>query len=987
LPRSDGAGRGPGLFTIAPGRPFADDLAAGILAEVQGPLDLARTLLLLPNRRSIRALIDAFIRQTDGAATVLPRMVPVADVDTEDLAPAELLDAAVARPVLSPAVRRLELAALLSAKRAPAEALALATELGRALDTLTLEGRSAADVAAIEPGEGLRQHWAKNHALLEVVTRHWPGLLEQRGLADPVGARVLAIEHLAEQWRRAPPAHRIVAAGIVHAPPAVADLIAAAVRHANGVLILPGFDSAMEPAARAAIIGDDDAPALHTHPQAAMLGLLGRMGIAADEIAPWPHQAPCAATCDPARARLVGHAMAPPRMAGELAIAARAAGAEASAGLAMVECEGTAEEALVIAIALRQAVEHPGTTAALVTPDRQLARRVAVQLGRFGIDIDDSAGEPLSAVPAGSLMLALAEAAAERFAPVPLLALLKHPLVRAGDSRLGWLDQVRALDRLVLRGPRPGAGLAGTGRRIAQRLASARQPRSTASAADADALDGVERWWREEVRPLLDPLEMAPGTTAEAWLDHLVDVAQQLAGAALHNGKGGRELSRLFDDLAEGRSALARMQVDGRHGPALLRQLLEQCPVRPPWQRHPQLTIWGPLEARLQRADLMILGGMNEGNWPAPATADPFLPPVVRRLLGLPPLDQRIGLMAHDFLMACGAPAVLLTRAAREGSAPSVPSRFWQRLAAVTGPLDSLPVGPLPAPAALLAAARALDRPASPQPPFRRPAPAPPPADRPRSLSVTEVSTLKTDPFLVYARRMLRLRPLDPVDADPTAGDRGSIVHAILEEIVRAGPGADPATVISRHLAPHDDRPELLALWRPRIERMVAHVVDAIAADPVFRPFQAEVPASIAIDGIRLSGRADRIDTGPEGYRIVDYKTGIVPPVSDVRERLDMQMGLLALLLREGAFEQVPGGPVAALEYWKLSGGREAMSVRQALGADGDIAAYVAGVEAELRQIIADYLHGTKPFIACLHLPYAHKGADFDGLARVAEWL
>jgi ATP-dependent helicase/nuclease subunit B len=409
--------------------------------------------------------------------------------------------------------------------------------------------------------------------------------------------------------------------------------------------------------------------------------------------------------------------------------------------------------------------------------------------------------------------------------------------------------------------------------------------------------------------------------------------------------------------------------------------------VRPRVSRHPQLAIWGPLEARLQSADLLVLGGLNEGIWPGTPAPDPFLAPAIRRALGLPGLARRIGLQAQDFAAATGAPELLLTRAMREGGAPTVASRFWQRLDAACGGLPDSG-GLLPSGAALRAAARALDRPSATRP-CARPEPAPPPADRPRALSVTDVAQLKADPFAFYARRVLGLQPLDPRDAEPTAGERGQVVHRILERwLGEKVPPEGLDALVDHELLALGERPEIAALWRPRVARMIDWAVSELADSPGLTPVAWEDAGETELRGVRLKGRVDRIDRSSEGLRIVDYKTGGVPPGRDVAGLWQTQLALLAGMAERGAFGAKAKGPATALDYLKLTGGREAGAVIRALrGKDmPPIEAHVADAWRDLEALIDRLLLGNAPFRAKASLVYGRRFRDFDHLARLAEW-
>lgn len=963
---SEGRGR---LFSIPAWRPFVDDLAAGLLACHRDPLDLARVQVILPGRRAVRALTDAFVRQSEAGALLLPRLSTVGDLDDGPgadpgllLGMAETGDGLTLAPAIDPLSRRLVLARLLAGARGlrAAEALALGGELAGVLDTLAAHGCRAADLAGALPSADLQAHWSANARILALLMDQWPELLADRGLADPAERLERLLDALADRWQRAPPASPVVMAGFAQAPPSVARLAAVVAGLPGGLVVLPGLE-ADRPEADWASIRDS----LDIHPQHGLARLLEAAGLAAAEAQAWPWQSDRPGS-PPERAASVRAALE----AAALMPGGGRPGTGPLCGIRMVEAMGPAEEALLIALALRQVVARPGVTAALVTTDRALARRVAVQVQRFGIGIDDSAGTPLSETVPGGLLVALAAAAGQAFAPVPLLALLQHPLVAAGEERLAWLTQVRALDREPLRGLRPPPGLAG----VAARLQA------------APCHGAIAAWWAEAVHPRLQRLEPVPGD-ARALLDALVAAAVELAGDGLWAGEAGRALTGVVDGLRQADRDLAALPVRPADAAALVGGLLATVTVRPRRARHPQLAIWGPLEARLQAPDLVVLGGMNEGSWPSLPAPDPFLAPAIRRALGLPGLARRIGFQAHDLQMALGAGEVLMTRSLRADGAPTVPSRFWQRLLAASGGALADSGVLTPSAGALLRGARALDRPVQ-AIRIERPAPNPPAASRPRSIRVTEVPQLKADPYSFYARHILKLKPLDPRDPPPTALERGTAVHAIVEAAVR-DPATDPAELVDRTLARLGDRPELSALWRPRLLRIVSFARQLMAEEPHWQPIAHELSGEVVVRGVTLKGRADRIDRGGEGLRILDYKTGELPGVGDVVSLAQTQLALLAGMAARGGLAGLPDLPVVALDYVKLSGGREEGRVRPALGTRPtvELAAHIEAAWADFEDLVGGYLLGNRPFTAKQDLVFGRRHADYDLVARVAEWL
>jgi ATP-dependent helicase/nuclease subunit B len=987
------------VTTIPAGISFVDALAAGLIAETAAdPLALARYTILLPTRRARRALVEAFLRQGDGQPLLLPRVLPLGDLDpddisvTDDEAGADGTPAVADLPPAIPALRRqlLLTQAIQAASRSGAtpqsvdQAARLAAELARLLDQLQTDQIAFERLRELVPAD-YAVHWQLTLRFLSVLTEQWPALLQAEGCLDPAERRNLVLAAQAEAWRRAPPADPIIAAGSTGSIPATAALIATIADLPQGRVVLPGLDRTADEVTWVAIAED---PA---HPQHGLALLLQRLELAPADIGLW--LASGLPATPPSRARLIGEALRPAVTTESwrsLAAAVRsdAVGRErlvlALRDVTRIDCPGPQEEAGVIALILREALEEPGKRAALVTPDRDLARRVAAELRRWDIAIDDSAGQPLADTPPGLFLRLIAELFAEGVAPVPLLAVLKHPLAAAGLPPADFRARARKLERELLRGARPSPGFAGLKRALG------RDDEGKEIGAFIDRLAAP-------AAPFAEFIEARHARLVDL-LDAHIRLAEALAatdtdtGAArLWAGDAGEAAANFVAELRQAAAGFAPLA--GERYPVLLADLMSALVVRPRYGRHPRLAIWGPLEARLQHADLVILGGLNEGTWPAEPAADPWLSRPMRRALGLPAPERRIGLSAHDFAQAFGAREVVLTRASRVEGAPTVPSRWLLRL---DGLLRTLGLE-----ADLLEGRQWLDWQAKLDradrvQPVGPPAPTPPVVKRPRRLSVTQIETWRRDPYAVYARHILRLAALDPLDAEPSAADRGMWIHHALERFVAEHPGELPADSVERLLAtgrrlfgPLFSRPALRAFWWPRFERIAAWF---IARERERRAgltaIVTEVRGSLSVPApfapFELTATADRIDIGHDGrLAIIDYKTGSLPSDKAIAAGFAPQLPLEAAIAIGGGFRDIEQASVAALAFWRLSGGDPPGLIKPI---EGEPAEQAKIALAGLRRLVEAYDLPDTPYPAVPDPYYAPRYSDYAHLARVKEW-
>lgn len=995
---------GPLVYSIAAHRGFADALVAGLVPRYREPgFGLARLTLLVPSSRAARTLSEAFIRhagETGEGGLLMPRMIAVGDLDLDEKLGAALdpLGAADIPPACDPVRRWLALDRLIAEERAsegmeplPGRArLNLAREMARTMDRLLVEEKHADDLLSepvLDSVAGVAEHWKRAVRLFARVNIRWQAELDARGEVDAATRRNLLFDRAARRWKVAPPLHPILAAGVTSASPALARLLHVVAELPMGAVVLPDLDLAMDDSAweelgRAGaadepggtVFGADDAL---SHPQYHLKLLLNRMGVNRAEVQQWHRRGLAAA--EPARSRAISSLFLPPRASRSWV--GLKPDQRRLAGVRLLTSATIGIEAQAIALMVREALEQPEQRIAIVTADRGLARRVVQHLERWNIAADDSAGQPLALTPAGRLLGLLAEIAAHGADPGNLVAVFGHPLVRGndGEARQAWLTGLRAFDR-QLRGPSPAPGM---------------EPLRKAAAKA-----GVDGWWAEAeglIAPLIDWPERIG--LAEA-LGNLANACEAFAGPSAWEREDGRALGSMIDELRGHAEALGTV-IESADIAGILRDAMDEVAVRPGYGGHPRVAIYGLLEARMARADMVICAGLNEGSWPQTPAADPLLAPAILRALGVPGAEFRIGLSAHDLAGAMGAPQMVLSRALRDAEGPTLPSRFLLRVEALLGDDLAREHRETAIPALL----PHLDRERARSTAYPRPAPDPAPALRDVPIKVTALDRLLGDPYQFYAQAILNLRQLQPLAADPFSDPalRGTLVHDILEKWHHARV-ADPALAIApfaaAQFAAEQVHPLFRALWQPRLiaalERFEAWL-DAAALEGR-TVLASEFSGEMTFDDVKVKGRADRIDQLTDGtLAIVDYKTGAPPSKAQVTAGYALQLGILGLIAQHGRFERhgaVVTGTPTRFEYWSLGKpqkgdgfGYQQTPMKEGNARTGlEPGEYLPFHAERLGHAIREYIKGSAPFTARENPDY--KGYnEYDQLMRLEEWI
>ncbi len=1024
----------PRVFTIPASTPFLPTLIKALIdgrlvngfAPGADPLALATATLYLPTRRAARLARDVFLDVLGTEAAILPRIVAVGDVDEDEIAFDEAgrgdFDATLDVPeALGGLERRLLLATLVTtwattiapSKKGeapliannPAAALALADDLARLMDDLATRQVPFEQLDALVPKE-VDDYWQITLRFLKIAREAWPAILAEKGKIEPAARRDHLIKAEAERLARSK--GPVVAAGSTGSIPATAELLATIAGLPQGALVLPGLDTDLDPASWEKISGDveQNFPPAAGHAQFAMHSLLRRIGILRDAVS---------VLAEPAahgRERIVSEALRPaattqlwqPKlMAPDFAQRADIA----LSSISVIEAANAEEEALAAAVALREAVEMPGVTAALATPDRALARRVLAALARWNVTVNDSGGDALPDTPAGVFARLAADAALGGLAPVTLLALLKHPLLRLGAGENAHTDAVTALELAVLRGPRPKPGTEGLVHALknfrAQRGTLYRSdPRKQLSDAELDLAEELAR----RLAAALAPLEKLPRATAsfpEIAICHRQAVEELSTGkdgkAAAFAGADGNALALAFDEIAE-HAAAASFGMTPADYPDFFQAAISDRVVRRPDRPGTRVHIYGLLEARLQNVDRLVLGGLVEGVWPPETRSDPWLSRPMRHELGLDLPERRIGLSAHDFAQSLGAKEVILTRAAKLSGAPTVASRFMQRLQAVAG--EERWKAALARGNEYLHWARALDQPEMTPKSAPRPLPKPGVELRPKSLSVTEIELLLRDPYSIYARHVLRLQPLDAVDTPPGARDRGTVIHEAIGTFTERYKNALPADPLEELLrlgregfAKLEDFPDARAFWWPRFQRVARWFVDFEQERRAgLTKLYVEVPAELEIalgneSTFKLRTRVDRIEEIEHGrYAILDYKTGRAPSSKQVKSGLSPQLTLEGAILRAGCFPGIPAGSsIAQYLYVELRGleppGEQKIVDLEKTTADSE----AENTRQRLTDVLTRFIDPDTGYASRERPMFMGRGGgDYDHLARVREW-
>lgn len=958
------------IFNIAQSCSLVDVLAtkfSRIYAD--NPLELANVLFLLPNRRACVSLRDAFVRDNGLKPSILPQIVPIADADEDEIFLNGSANSEVLRQ-LPPAIDNYErlflFTRLIISKPAEyglpemtfAQAFALAQDLAKLMDVFYNEQLSFDGLKNLVP-EQYAVHWQETLNFLQIISKYWPQILQERGLCDMVNRKNALLKAQAEIWQNNKPSGQVVAAGITALFPGLKQLLKTIKNLPNGEIYFYGLDKQLE----------DEAweQADESHPQYELKQLLEFLQISRFEVkdAVKPHNA--------AREKLVSEMMRPALSTLEWrSLSADSLPSEATENLHLITTEDMGQEASAIAVIMRDTLNTASKTAALVTTDRNLARRVAAELERWQIKIDDSAGKPLHLTPVGIYLRSILEVLEADFSDSSVLALLKSPFIRLNSDLASVRRRVRDYE-LALRTP----AYSGIKKEIPEKLLQ-----------DVVLL-------KQTIRPLAE-LYANPQADFTALLQTHLQVAEALSGSkngggdkVLWRGDDGRKAAALFSKVLPQLKVLE--QIDPKQYAAVLTRLMATETVRPLYGTHPRLKILGPIEARFNQYDVVIVGEVNEGVWPVLPSSDPWMSRPMKKDFGMPLPEKAIGVMAADFCQLMCAPEVYLTRAKRVTGTPMNKSRWLLRLETVLKAYGKEAETLLDYKYTSLA--RLQDTPAV-QDKIVVPAPKPPIESRPRRLSASWLERLICDPYSVFAAKILRLKQLDAPDKDLSFADYGNLIHGILEEFNTKFPQELPSDAREQLIniglnkfQSAEISAELRAFWWPSFVKTVDWV---LAQEAICRPdikqiyneVEGQMEFAAPAGPFIAEARADRLNFNKDGsIDIIDYKTGSIRSNKQVHAGYAPQLPIEGLIAASGGFSKngrkIPTGKVNKLSYWRLGN-----KITEITETDK----VLAQTRENLQKLISAFDFETTPYLARPNPKYVPKYSEYDHLERIKEW-
>lgn len=935
------------IYSIPFSLPFLGTVSEYLLNQ-NSHFPLSEWTIYLPTRRACSVLENALFEKSDKKSLILPRLVPLGEVNPEELSllsPEGAAEVALLPPVISAARRRILLASLIEKFQYADhfmpfdQALRWSDNLMNLLDEMRTHG---IDLKALKEGipfTGPGEHWERVQKFLNLISDYWDRILEEEKCIEGVTWQKRLMEVQADILENKKPSLPIMVAGSLGTIPSTLRLIEVISRLPHGVIILPGFQRGLKKEALSP-----------RHAQFFLYRLLSKLEISEEEVRDWNVE-------EERSGSLFLEKIFDP-----LSLTQQNRSFLSISNIEYIEASNQGEEARLIGVAIRQALEEGKKKILCISGDQNLLSRISAELEFWNLSILPQQTQSLLETPLGTFLHLAALWVSAPFPATVIAAIFKHPF--SADKKEIW----SLFERHVLRtwtGTISIPTLEYLMNRTQQNLEPALWDQlkvfydslkdhlgfSEGSHSLGYYLSKIESLFawvvgkEQKIEELLIEFSSAEGIFfQELWADLKKSFDLEI--------KNPHNFSEIFLTLFKGH----RMPLTGRG--------------------NENIFLINPSEARFMEGDFKILAGLNEGIWPTEPSVDPFFSASMRKALNLPSVEMRLGQSAHDFLSyLCGPGKILITRSLQIGGVPSVSSRFLSHLelAAKAHGLR-IPLNLYLKPWTKILYHETERVACSP------PKPLPPLEHRPTRFSVTDIPLLLEDPYSIYAKYILNLKRLEPFEGAEKPRLFGIFVHDILHRWPLTS-----GTILDEEF---EGRAKLLfELYLGSIEKsrfwwekflILAHwVKQQKSLENTLTEIKGEVTFAVEDKLFTLVGKADRIDWDKEGAIIIDYKTGSVPSLLDIKSGKAPQLPLEALIFLKKGFSNIPILSLNALQYWGVLS-EELVSIEE------DLPLLVSQTQKKLEQLMGSFYKPTTPYLA--HPRGFRTQGFYDHLSRVQEW-
>lgn len=982
------------------------------------PLYFSKITIYVPTQRAARSLREMLSLYCPLKSCILPRIFAIHNVDELQESLFYHLDVPILQKrislydsafILTPLVQKWYESLSENSKslfgsqnilvpNGIAESLYLSFKLENLIEEMIQRESKIEILEELSLSKDLTQWWQINHEFLKIILTQWPKILEERKALTKSQIYKILLSRQIKIWKKKPPKFPVIALGLKEP----VEFISAISSLKEGAVYFQGLDLHLDEESWQALgVSQEEDPAIATHPQYSYYNLLKALKITRSNV-----QQIDTKEKNLSRELLLTSALRPASTTNKWILEKRSKFEKGLKNLTLIEAENEREEAAAIALSMREILEVKNKTVALVTSNRTLARRVSLELRRFGIIANESLGRPLRQSYEVIFIRLLLDCVFKSYDCVTFLSFFKHPLTKIGRSRFEVRKLIDFFEIYFLRKKNSFShcykeiDFVNFCQFIEEILPDFSVDFHSEHQQEIEDL----KKFAKDVETILEPIknfEKNKNYSLKKILEVTIKISESFAldqeknCSHLYQTPGGESLLQFLKDLFETKEDL---EISISNWPEIFDTLLQNRTLTPRPYGHPRVFIWGVGEFQLQTVDRVIFSNLNEGEMPQHFENDVFLSPQMRRMLNLISPEYKLGLQAFDFQMIMGMEEVILTRSLRIDENPSVASRFLQRLEAVIGEEFYQKL--------ILKGQRyiALTKSVSKIKNIsfaKRPVPTPPLEVRPKIFSVTEIETLRRDPYKIYAKKILKLYPLDPLQEDYNALMRGRLYHKILEEFAHQTHEISEdekeyektfEEILERKIQDSNIPLEIGILWKYRLEAALEEYFSfeknrhnyikhtEISSDKI----------EVGKSGVYLQARADRIDIYKNCADILDIKTSENPSKSDALSLKSPQLVLEAALFLRKGFELIDNLTLKNLTYIRLLSDK--CKIETLLNDADEIKKLSDSAWVKLESLFNSYKCVNKGYIShalpsSLNNFYSFDDQKlYDHLARVFEW-